>query len=301
MALPTTYDLGIYRGDTFRMQLTAWQDDAETIPLDLAGATATAEIRSKAGGKLLATIDVTLTAPNIVDLELLPAVTATLAPGKRAWDLEVSLANGDTRTVLAGAVTVVADVTNSVPAVPVPGPDLTELAFADFVNGVYREGGVATTLLGMFYEDTKWGPWDETAVIANGNAPVYALQRVNATIVVRYTTGADGTVGVEVADFNSWSPDIGLQGNAVQTVLTNWIGESSPSIVDETPNAIAAAFTIVFGKLSLSVMGNPVSTLATTWNDPLVSVGLIANSGAVIQQITIYTAQPDTALPGLSS
>lgn len=116
MTLPTIYDLGIYRGNTFRMQLTAWQDDAETVPLDLTGATAAAEIRDKAMGKLLATLDVVLTPPNTVDLELHASVTATLAPGKRAWDLEVALANGDIRTVLAGAVQVVANVTHSVPA-----------------------------------------------------------------------------------------------------------------------------------------------------------------------------------------
>jgi hypothetical protein len=111
MTLPTQYPLEIYKGDTFRMQISAWQDDAETIPLDLAGATARAEIRDKAGGKLLATMDVTLTTPNVIDMELHASVTAALAPGKRAWDLEVTLANGDTRTVLAGPAQVVADVT----------------------------------------------------------------------------------------------------------------------------------------------------------------------------------------------
>jgi hypothetical protein len=116
--LPTAFNLDLYRSDTFRMQITAWETE-DTVPLDLAGATAKAEIRDKAMGKLLATIDCTITEPNIIDLELHASFTATLAPGKRVWDLQISLPTGDTRTVLAGSVSVVADVTESV--VPAPG------------------------------------------------------------------------------------------------------------------------------------------------------------------------------------
>lgn len=110
---PGVYNLSIYRGDTYRWQFKLWEDAAKTDPADLTGVTVKAEIRDKPGGAVVyATLACTLTMPNIIDV-LLDADSSSLLSSRGSWDLQLTYTNGDVATVLAGTVSVVADVTDT--------------------------------------------------------------------------------------------------------------------------------------------------------------------------------------------
>ena len=107
--IPGTYDLCLYRGDTSRWQFRVWLDEAKTIPADLTGAAAKAQIRPGHAGTATDMVCV-ITLPNIIAMTL-PAGTSP--PQRGLWDLEVTYASGDVQTVLAGKVTVQGDVTSN--------------------------------------------------------------------------------------------------------------------------------------------------------------------------------------------
>lgn len=111
---PGRFDLDIYRGDTYAWRFLLWQDVATTVPVDLTGATAKAEIRDQPGGGQVGAMTCVVTLPNIIEATLPAAVSATL-PTAAVWDLEVTFPGVRVNTMLAGEVTVTADVTSSSP------------------------------------------------------------------------------------------------------------------------------------------------------------------------------------------
>lgn len=115
---PGKFDLALYRGDTYRWQFRFWNDDAKTDPADLTGTSPKAEIRDKpVSNRVIVPIEVTLEAPNIINA-VLTAENCAKVPAKAAWDLQLTYAGGDVVTVIAGAVMVTPDVTDSVAASP---------------------------------------------------------------------------------------------------------------------------------------------------------------------------------------
>lgn len=111
---PGKFDLGLYRGDSYTWRVVLWQDAAHTEPVDLTGADAAAEIRKSSGALGIMALACVVTAPNIVDVELAAGLW-TDSPGPTgAWDLQLTFPTGEVRTVLRGAVTVTADITDSV-------------------------------------------------------------------------------------------------------------------------------------------------------------------------------------------
>lgn len=108
---PGTYPLQLYRGDTYRWQFTCFDDVAQTMPSDLTGATVNSQIRDKPGGSYICVLACTVTLPNIINMVLAAADSASL-PNSAAWDLQLTYASGDVATLLAGPVNVTADVTN---------------------------------------------------------------------------------------------------------------------------------------------------------------------------------------------
>jgi hypothetical protein len=110
--MPGTYPLTLYRGDSYAWRFTLWDDDAMSVPIDLTGATVAAEIRDKPSGTTIVSMLCTVTTPNIIDVELV-ADDSENVPLKGAWDLEVTFPDGQVHTMVAGPVTVTADVTNS--------------------------------------------------------------------------------------------------------------------------------------------------------------------------------------------
>ncbi len=134
---PAEFDLSLYRGDTSRLQLKLWSDQAASQPIDLTGATAASQIRNKPGGDIIVDMACTVTTPNIIDAVLLAADSDTLPKRRGAWDLEVTAA--DVFTPIAGKVTITEDIT-----APSNG------------TGVPDVSAVTTTDLDLWFDGTAW-------------------------------------------------------------------------------------------------------------------------------------------------
>ena len=111
---PGSLPLTLYRGDTYGWRFVLWADAAKTTPADLAGVIAKAEIRDKSAGTNITPLLCTIEMPNAI-LVTLGATASARLPAKGMWDLQLTYPEGEVATVLAGAVTVAADVTDSTP------------------------------------------------------------------------------------------------------------------------------------------------------------------------------------------
>lgn len=111
MAVPATQNLTITRGDTETVNVTITTDG--TTPVNITGRTYASQIRSNADSTTIAaTLTCTIiSAANGQLKAVLSAVdSAVLNPGYYQWDLQEN-ASGTISTILAGTVTVLADVT----------------------------------------------------------------------------------------------------------------------------------------------------------------------------------------------
>lgn len=111
---PGRYDLVLYRGDSYSWTFQLWSDPEKTVAISLTGATVAAEFRDKSEGTVVVTFGTTVTLPNTIDVEM-TAEQWTGAPTGGVWDLEVTFPDASVRTMVAGKVSVTADVTNSSP------------------------------------------------------------------------------------------------------------------------------------------------------------------------------------------
>ena len=105
---PGDLPLSLYRGDSYAFTVRVWADSGHTIPGDLAGATAAAELRQ---GAEVIVLDCTVVEPNSVDVALAADAWGTVGPGTGRWDLQLTYSDGRVYTMLAGPVTVQDDVT----------------------------------------------------------------------------------------------------------------------------------------------------------------------------------------------
>jgi hypothetical protein len=114
---PGVLPLTLYRGDSYHWRFVLWGDADKTVPINLTNATPKAEIRTAAGGTLITQMVLTVTLPNTI-VATLPAASCALLPATGgAWDLQLTYTtSGDVQTVLAGAVKVTMDVTDSATA-----------------------------------------------------------------------------------------------------------------------------------------------------------------------------------------
>lgn len=111
MAAPATQDLTITRGDTETIVVTLTTDG--TTAIDVTGRTYTAQLRSTPDISVISasfTCTVTNGAAGQVTCVMSSTASAELSPGFFYWDLQEN-ASGTISTVLAGTVTVLADVT----------------------------------------------------------------------------------------------------------------------------------------------------------------------------------------------
>lgn len=111
MAQPADQDLTITRGDTETLVVTITSDGS--TPINITGRTYRAQIRSSQDSttiKASFTCAVSNGAAGQVTCTLSATDSATLPVGIAFWDLEET-ASGVVSTILAGNVTVIADVT----------------------------------------------------------------------------------------------------------------------------------------------------------------------------------------------
>jgi hypothetical protein len=112
--MPVSVPLRLYRGDT-----RVWEDtfSVDGDPMDLTGYTFLAQIRATADAEPMAILDVEVldAAAGTLRRTLTATEADKLVPGRAVWDFQITSAAGYTRTVMAGPVTVVADVSRVVP------------------------------------------------------------------------------------------------------------------------------------------------------------------------------------------
>ena len=109
---PGTYNLDLYKGDSYQWRFRLWADPMFSVPIDLTGATVKSEIRDKSGGSTIVALECVIEEPNTVFATLSPADSA-LCPAAGVWDLQITYPAGTVSTALAGSVAVTPDVTDS--------------------------------------------------------------------------------------------------------------------------------------------------------------------------------------------
>lgn len=110
-SLPANHDLVIYKGDYVELFITV--KTAGGVPVTLTGTVPKAMLKSDYSDRAPLEFTATLTGePGEVSLVLSSAQTATLLPGSYIWDFQVTTTvSGQTRTYIAGDVTVINEVT----------------------------------------------------------------------------------------------------------------------------------------------------------------------------------------------
>lgn len=112
MSYPADYRITLMQGDTYKRTLT-WV--VNKVPVNLGGYSARLQIRESADDPSVA-LDASeyLTlggAAGTIEIEIPAAETADLEAGRYVYDLEVESAGGEVTTLIAGSLTVTAEVT----------------------------------------------------------------------------------------------------------------------------------------------------------------------------------------------
>lgn len=110
--MPGTYDLTLYRGDSYAWRINLWEDVARTIPHDLADVIVAAEIRDRPSGTKVVALSCAITEPNTIDLVMDPEMFEN-CPDNGGWDLQLTYGTGQVKTPISGSVTVLGDYTGS--------------------------------------------------------------------------------------------------------------------------------------------------------------------------------------------
>jgi len=121
---PGTFDLRLYRGDSYAWRFVVWGNEERTAPADLTGAIPHAQIRNTSGGTPVVTLPTTIELPNTIKVDFHASQWVTWTLGRRAyWDLQVTYSTGRVVTVVRGSVYVDVDVTDSALLVDSSAPD----------------------------------------------------------------------------------------------------------------------------------------------------------------------------------
>ncbi len=108
--MPGTFDLEMYRGDSYSWRFQLWADDEMSEPADLEGVEVAAQFRDKANGSKVVQLITTVEEPNSIIVGMTPELW-TGAPSAGVWDLQTTDTEGKVKTVMAGKVIVTPDVT----------------------------------------------------------------------------------------------------------------------------------------------------------------------------------------------
>lgn len=112
MSYPADYRITLRQGDTYKRTLS-WI--VNRVPVNLTGYTARLQVRESADAptvSLDATEYITLGgAAGTIDIEIPAEETSDLEAGRYVYDLEVESGGGEVTTLIAGSLTVTAEVT----------------------------------------------------------------------------------------------------------------------------------------------------------------------------------------------
>jgi hypothetical protein len=109
-ALPSNTDLVIYKGDYLELFVTI--KDSQGNPFDLTNSTPAASMKADYSDRSSIPFSCTTTGvPGQVRIFLSSAVTKELLPASYIWDFQLTSGTGESRTYLAGDVTVYDEVT----------------------------------------------------------------------------------------------------------------------------------------------------------------------------------------------
>jgi hypothetical protein len=196
---PGNYDLCIYRGDTGRWRFICWQDAARSMPSDFTGAVAAAQIRDRPGGNMVTQLYCAVTDPNTVDVAVLPADSALLPP-RGVWDLQLTYASSDIRTLVAGKVLVTGDVTQAqaASAPPPVDPGGGGPAVTSPVRVVYPASGDVVIMETEFALHVASGPLAALTIRLPPGLPDNALVEISFAYDVELLIVADAA-GLPVA------------------------------------------------------------------------------------------------------
>jgi hypothetical protein len=108
--LPAEVQLNAYRGDSRSWVFRLWQDEAKTIPYNLAQLSeAAAQVRRAPDNYKAVSFRVQVVQPNYVFCHL-DAATAAICPSGW-WDLQLTFPGGRVQTVIRGPIKIEPDVT----------------------------------------------------------------------------------------------------------------------------------------------------------------------------------------------
>ncbi len=113
MAVPATYDITLYQGDTYRLDIVVKDNQATPQPVNITGWTARGQIRPTIdSATIFASFVVTFTNASLgqVRISLTGAITAAI-PQNGVYDLEFTLPGGEIETYLKGALVIDKEVT----------------------------------------------------------------------------------------------------------------------------------------------------------------------------------------------
>jgi hypothetical protein len=110
---PGTFNLSMYRGDSYAWRFILWEDGAKTIPVDLTNVDVKVEVRDKPGGTVILPMPCVVTPPNIIDMSMTPEMYAT-CPTRGVWDMQLTFDDGRVSTIIGGSTSITPDVTDSV-------------------------------------------------------------------------------------------------------------------------------------------------------------------------------------------
>ena len=118
MTLPATKSLDLYRGDTYPLAARLWSDPEMTAPVDLSDVVPHAQLRTDPSvtpgpvpEELILEMTCVVELPNVIHVTIDASSWPAWAPAAARWDLELTYPSGAVRTILAGRVRIIQDVT----------------------------------------------------------------------------------------------------------------------------------------------------------------------------------------------
>jgi hypothetical protein len=113
---PATLNLEFYQGDTFSRSFRLWTDSAHTVPRNLAGYTAKAQLRLQAAptADLLAEFTAQISGSptaNTITISLSSAQTSGIVQTSGWYDVQIKDGSNNVETLVRGKVTITPEIT----------------------------------------------------------------------------------------------------------------------------------------------------------------------------------------------